>query len=286
MKQTVQRKINEGYHFDLGRYFSEGWQLFADNALPFMGFMLLYGTISVIISIIPFVSLIGSLVISPCLAVGIFIVADKIKRNEAYSFSNFFDGFQYLGQFVLQIILTGLLAFAIIIAFGIVAAITYFALKGQDDISPSAIIAMIILGTLAVLLMIYLGISYLYANQFIVFGKMEAWEAMESSRKVVGKNFFSVFAMTFIFSLISFAVVGLILLAIFGIGKLPSFSDINPVRDNAAFTAFALKIGIGMTIIGVVLAPIMQCVVHSSFRDIMEMDKDHETDTLNHFIEK
>jgi uncharacterized membrane protein len=51
---------------------------------------------------------------------------------------------------------------------------------------------------------IYLGVSYFFAIPLVIGRRMEFWPAMEASRKLVSKNWFSVFGFGFVLGLINF----------------------------------------------------------------------------------
>jgi uncharacterized membrane protein len=123
-------------------------------------FTLLVVGISAGLSFVPFVGSLASVVISPPLSVGYFFVADKIRRGEAYTFNNFFDGFKApFGQLIVLSLISSILT---------------------------------VVGTIFCILPgIYLAIGYSLSNCVLVFHKFEFWEAMEASRKVVSKNFWT-----------------------------------------------------------------------------------------------
>jgi len=152
--------IRDGYNFRLETYVSQGIQLFKKDIGNFVLFTLVFTAISVVINLIPFLGTIGGLIVNPPLAAGYFLVADKIRRGESYTFNNFFDGFKvHIGNLIVISLLTGVFT---------------------------------IIGTiLCILPGIYLAVAYSIAVPMLLFIKLEFWESMEASRKVIGKNFFS-----------------------------------------------------------------------------------------------
>jgi uncharacterized membrane protein len=64
---------------------------------------------------------------------------------------------------------------------------------------------------------IYLTVSYIFANQFVLFKGMSFWPAMEKSRKLVTQSWFAVFGLCFVTFCIGF--LGFLLL---GVGLLVS----------------------------------------------------------------
>lgn len=157
MKNAVQ-KVNDltvnSYEFHLSQYFSRGWEIFKSQAGLFIGFSVLA---TLIIGIVPFASTFAS---APLMA-GFYLVARKVDLGQPIEFNDFFGGFNFFLQLFLLSLVSG-----IFVALGFVC--------------------LIIPG-------IYLMIAYGFGSPLILFGKMEFWDAMEASRKVITKNWGSFF---------------------------------------------------------------------------------------------
>jgi hypothetical protein len=152
--------IRDGYNFQLESYISQGIQMFKKDIGNFVLFTLVFFAISAVINLLPVLGTIAGIIINPPLTAGYFLVADKIRRGEAYTFNNFFDGFKlHIGNLIVLSLVSSLLT-----GIGMVFCI----LPG-----------------------IYLAVSYGIAVPMLIFLKLEFWDSMEASRKVIGKNFFS-----------------------------------------------------------------------------------------------
>jgi len=184
LKSNEQVLIDD-YDFSIGELISEGLDLFKKGAGNYVAFTLVFLIISVILGLIPIIGTLASLLITPPLSAGFFIVTDKIKRNEAYTFSNFFDGYK--------------LAFGNLIVLSIVSTI------------------LVILGFLLLVLPgIYLAIGYTLAVPIMLFTTNPFWESMELSRKVVSQRFW-----LFLGTFILIGLIGVIFTAItIGLGAL------------------------------------------------------------------
>jgi uncharacterized membrane protein len=204
INEKVERLATEGYQFNLSYYISEGYELFKRNAGGFILFYLIFFVINGVLGIIPLIGTIASLVISPALTAGFYLAAKKIKNGETVEFSQFFDGFK-LGVPIFLVTL-------------IVVILTILGL-----------ILLIIPG-------IYLGIAYYFATLFVTFHKMDFWPAMEASRRVISKNWFSMFGFTLVLGLINLG--GVIVL---GIGLLVTM----PITLCAIYVAFEEIVGTG-----------------------------------------
>lgn len=149
------------YTIDFSTAYKDALSIFQKEAILFIVFTLVFIIINAVLILIPVIGAIGSVVVQPALNAGYFLVADKIRRGESIRFEDFFDGFKgpQFGQLILLSLIAGIL-----IGIGIVFCII-----------PG----------------IWLAISYMIAMPILIFLRLEFWDAMEASRKVVAKNFWS-----------------------------------------------------------------------------------------------
>jgi hypothetical protein len=169
IKEKAEHLIQQGYETDAGNYIRRGWEIFQENMGIFIAYTLIMILISVAAAFIPF----GSLLVSGPLTAGFYIVANKISKGEPYEFGTFFKGFDFFVQLLLWSLVGG-----IFIALGLVA--------------------LIIPG-------IYLAVAYTFVPLFIVFGKMEFWDGMEYSRKMVTRKWWNIFGFVLLLFLINLA---------------------------------------------------------------------------------
>ncbi len=169
IKEKAEHLIQQGYETDAGSYIRRGWEIFQENIGMFIGYTLITIAISVAAAFIPF----GSLLVSGPLTAGFYIVANKISKGEPYEFGTFFKGFDFFIPLLLWTLIGG-----IFIALGLVALIV-----------PG----------------IYLAVAYTFVPLFIVFGKIEFWDGMEFSRKLVTKKWWDIFGFVLLLILINMA---------------------------------------------------------------------------------
>ena len=181
------------YDFKLGEYISRGWEIFKSNALPFIGFTLItFVGLGIISALLPpplgsgsfedgqvGLGIVGNILLN-LLIPGVYIVAFQIARNRPTDFSDFFKGFNRALPILVLAIVSGLLV-------GV------------------ALLCLILPG-------IYLGIAYTFALPLLLDKNMDFWPAMETSRKLITKKWFSFFAFGLVLSLINIA--GLLLIGI------------------------------------------------------------------------
>lgn len=195
--------ILNGYDFQIGEYINRGFAIFKENVGPFVGYTFLFS----IINIFLVYTLIGQFFVQGPLTIGFSIAAYRLSRKKSFDFGDFFKGFDF---FVPLLLATLVMSVFITIGF----------------------IFLIIPG-------IYLAVAYSATAHLIVFRKMDFWEAMEASRKLVSKEWFSIFGFMIVLGLINLC--GFLCL---GVGLL--------------FTV-----------------PITSCAVYAAYADIVGVDADH-----------
>lgn len=243
--------INDGYHFQLSQYISKGFNIFGKNAGMFIGYLVVYFIISMGLSIIPLLGQLASFMISAALLAGFYIVADKTERGEYAQFSNFFDGFNSWLPLFLNTLLSLVIFLGIFIPF---IAYAYFRFDGftgltegyRPDFNAVDFLAIAVL----FIVMILVGISFIYAPFFIIFDKMDAWEALMASRKVVAKNMLPHFLFLILWGLI--------------------------------ICVSIIPLGLGL----LVTLPAFYCSVYAAWADITDFNKEPnaDDDLLRHLI--
>ncbi|GAB4383308.1 MAG: hypothetical protein Kow00121_44950 [Elainellaceae cyanobacterium] len=177
--KNIDNLLREGYATNVSSYLGRGWEIFQQNVGGFVGFVIIIFLINVAFTlaggvldpaasnpsseqtpsgISALLSAINSVISIP-LNAGFYIVALKLVKRRATTFSDFFRGFNYFIPLLLASIVTGIF---------------------------------IVLGFLLLLIPgIYLAVAYTFTSPLIIERKMDFWQAMETSRKVVTKQWFS-----------------------------------------------------------------------------------------------
>jgi uncharacterized membrane protein len=172
-----------GYQVNSSRYISEAWTLFRAHAAECVAYTLVLFLITAVLSLFDmFGSLLLATVTTPLYA-GFAVVALKNRQGAGFVFSDLFGGFGYL----LPLLLAGLMMWLLVT------------------------IGMFLL----VLPGIYLAVAYMFTVPLIVDYRMEFWQAMETSRKIITRNWFSLFGFVLLL-----AVINLGGALVFGIGLL------------------------------------------------------------------
>ena len=239
MKNTDELLTN-GYDFNMGKYMADGWDLFKKGAGSYIGFTIVFFVIVMVLVFIPFVNLLLS-VFEYVLLSGIFIYSRNLL-NDKGEFGNFFEGFNSFGQIFLYAIVLFLFTMPALVIFAIYLLPEGFAISAMNGFENAEYLAeeimanfqenmgaIIFLYIAMMLYMMYLYISYSFTLILIVDRKMRFWDAMELSRKVIAKNFFSFFGMYIILGIMMFFGV----LVTCGLGTVIAIPYINLVIFSA-----------------------------------------------------
>lgn len=185
--------IGRDYEVKIGDYFSRGWEIFKAKAPLFVLFTLLLVLIQIVISILPFpigargeegasggILSLAFNIIAPALTAGYYFVAFQIARNRDAVFNDFFQGFnKFLPIFLVSLVSTVLTAIGFV---------------------------------LLILPGVYLAVAYLFAQPLVIDKSADFWQAMETSRKLITKKWFSFFGLLLLIFLLN--VGGAILLGV------------------------------------------------------------------------
>jgi hypothetical protein len=249
----VQQVLDEGYEFRFGDYLSRGFQILNRNPGLFIAFLLLYLTINLFLAVIPIVGTLATFILNPPLSIGFYYAAHRLANDEPLAFNDFFRGFDKFGNLVLTSLLYALILIGASLP-GLIILITGGVMSfagGMGDDPFASMGSLMIAGLiLALVPAIYFGISYLLAPLFVWFYDMEPWPALEASRKLVGRQWFSFFGFA--------VVVGLI-----GISG-----------------AILLLVGLLYTM------PFVYCALYAAFADITRLGETEsgEADVIEHFV--
>jgi uncharacterized membrane protein len=183
--RNLDEVVAQGYNVEIGKYIRRGWEILKQNLGIYIGItLLLYVVTGGLPAILPtrlqgLGTLINVVVLGPING-GLYLVAFKTMKQRPSTFSDFFRGFNNF----LPLFLVNLLA-SILIVIGMM--LLFF---------PG----------------LYLAVAYLFAIPFVVDRRFDFWEAMESSRKVITRKWFSVFGFCFVLGIVWF--IGFLLLGV------------------------------------------------------------------------
>ena len=252
-ENKMEKLLSDGYRFNFGDYISDGWKLLTTNAGSFIIYSLIAGITVVVVNLIPILGQLAStFVISPALLAGFYYMARQADVEGHTELGTGFQVFNDLGKLIPVWLLTILVTLAGLIPFLLLGGykVARWYMEVQSDPTALAINDLPSLGLASIFLVVpvYLMISYSLAVPLVIFKDLGAWEAMETSRKLVSKNWFAFFALLLVSGIIA------------GMGVLLIF------------------IGIFFTYSMVALP------MYAAYKDIIGFDSENEDDELDHLI--
>ena len=161
--------LRRGTVVDIGSALSRGWALVRDNIVVFIGATVLGWLITLGLAFVPVVGWVVGIV----LIGGLDYMFLRRIRGEAVQIGDVFAGFN---RAFLHLALTGLVKW-LLTCLGLVLCI----LPG-----------------------IYLAVGYVFALPLVIDKKMEFWPAMEVSRQVVHRHWWSTFGLVIVLAIVAF----------------------------------------------------------------------------------
>jgi uncharacterized membrane protein len=170
----IQKLFQQFPEFSIQESIQKGWEMFKAQPLNSLAFTMLIFSMQGIATIyLRDYSLLMSILISPPLTAGFFLVGNRISRGVDVQFSNFFDGFSFWGIVIVTSLVSGVLTF-----FGILALI----LPG-----------------------IYLAVAFTFAIPFALFSGTDFWTSLELSSKLITRSWWKFFGFVIVLALFNIA---------------------------------------------------------------------------------
>jgi uncharacterized membrane protein len=173
----IQKLFQQFPEFSIQDSIQKGWEYFKAQPLNSLAFtMLIFSIQAVSTFYLDDFSLLISIIVSPPLTAGFFLIANRISRGVEVQFSHFFEGFSYWGILIVTSLVSGILTFL-------------------------GILALVIPG-------IYLAVAFTFAVPFALYSGTDFWTSLELSRKLITMNWWKFFG--FVIVLAIFNIVGLL----------------------------------------------------------------------------
>ncbi len=209
--------LTRDFHLNIGDCMSRGWDLMKANFGVAVGVVLLYGFIIIVISLLGMIPCLGlifslaSMVVSGPLMGGLLYFFIKSSRRQQAGVEDLFSGFKRnFVHLVLAQIVQGILAFVAMLPGITLTGVTLFMMgvrfeKGHQPPTEAVLAGCAVLLVTAFVPLIYLSVGWAFTLPLVVDRKMDFWQAIVTSWKVVGKHWWKTFAFVFVTSLINIA---------------------------------------------------------------------------------
>ena len=246
MKSIEELRETKGT-FDIGRAISDGWGLVSKHLGYYIGAGVITVIISMFVGFIPFAgSIVNNLIVSPCFTASAIFITWRISKGQDWTdFGDMFKGFSYITPVMISTLIQGvvMISIGLLCFFSLIPELVDLwqlsqgsgAYQNQEEIAE--LFQSIFFTTKVILLfcgfmlaMLLLSVVWAFKIHFIVVYKMDAWPAMELSRRIAAPNFLRLVGL--------YIIIGLIIIVSAlpcGIGLLFSL----PFSIGAVYSAFA-----------------------------------------------
>jgi hypothetical protein len=219
--------LERPYAIKINQYFDRSMAIFQPKAGELIGFTFLTLIISFGLSNIPYyLGSIVDLVIGDILSAGYYFFAFRFYKGQDAEFGDFFLGFrnsQFWPIFLVHLLMGLVLGGIGLVAVGLMIPIFFQPLSEfiafinkfnpsdsipslpEVTISPVLAVLLLFLGLLLLIPIVYLSVSYTLAPLLVIDRRLRAWQAMETSRKLIHKQWLSWFGLLFLLGLIELA---------------------------------------------------------------------------------
>jgi uncharacterized membrane protein len=218
--------LERPYTVKINQYFDRSMEIFQPKAGELIGFTFLMIIISIGLSNIPYVGTFLDSIATAILSAGYYFFAFRFYKGQNAEFGDFFSGFrnsQFLPIFLVHLLMGLVLGGLGLVAFGLMVPIFYQPLSDlitfinefdpsssipvlpELTVSPVLAALLLFLGLLFLIPILYLSICYTLAPLLVVDRRLGAWQAMETSRKLIHKKWLSWFGLMFLLGLIQLA---------------------------------------------------------------------------------
>jgi hypothetical protein len=209
---TLPADIRErDYDLDIGHCIGRAWNLIKENFWTVVGGCTIFVLIKLGLALFSYIPLlgilvgVGSLIINGALMGGLYYFLLKCARHENANIGQLFAGF---GPRFAHLLLVNMIQVLILIGASLPGGVIGFigAWPLFQDAEPTATqLIMMVIGAILVLVpLIYLSISWVFSFALVIDKQLDFWPAMETSRRVVGKHWFVIFALAIVVGLMGF----------------------------------------------------------------------------------
>ena len=187
-------------------WITEGYGNHVKKSLgAWIGSVLLYVILSIVLSLIPFIGTIGLMLIGPVIMAGFMIGAKEQDEGSDFTFGHLFRGFDAPGQLMLLAVFYLVAMFVVVLVTGAIFGLSLFSMMDQQPLSSGD--ALVLLLSLLVMLALMLPVlmAYWFAPALVALEGLSALDAMKQSFIGCLKN---------IPAMLIYGVVGLVLMII------------------------------------------------------------------------
>jgi hypothetical protein len=261
-------------------WWSEGWRIFAAKTGTWIGIMVVYFVIAMLIGLVPFVGSFAHSLLTPVFLGGLMLGCQAAERDGSLRVGHLFEGFQ--GAHFVPLMIVGAVNIAVWLAImllgmaGIWGGATMAGMHGMTDPSEmlrqwsDQLTGIGVLGALVVLV-IFLVLTMLnwFAPALIVFRGATAIEAMKLSFAASLRNWVPFL----VYSAIALAVMIGAAIVIGGVMLVVGMGTVAGGGSGAGIMAFIgafLLVGAIVIVLALVVGPIVLGSVYAGYKDTFQ----------------
>jgi len=262
-------------------WWGEGWHIFAARIGMWIGIMIVYFVIALVISAVPYVGSIGHSLLTPVFMGGLMLACQAVERNESLRIGHLFEGFQ--GAHFVPLMIIGAVNIAVwivIFLFGLAGIWGGFAMTSMSamtdpsemlrqslgSISGVAVVGVIVIVTMLVIV----AMLNWFAPALVVFRGVSALEAMKLSFLACLRNWvpFLIYGLIAIGIGIVGVIVVVVILAFVGVGAIAG----GTTGGIMAFIGAMLLLFVVIVAMALIVGPIVIGSVYSSYKDTLDAE--------------
>lgn len=202
--------LERDYDLDIGNCVSRGWELVKNNFGVVFGGVAIFILLEFVVgglSAIPFIgglfSIINLFVVGPLMG-GVYFLLLKVIRGRPAEVGDIFSGFKLRFVHLMLAYLVMLLVSAVFaIPGGILMAVSIIRMVRQQQVDGAGM-GLAILGFFVVIIpLLYVTTSWLFSIPLVIDKQLDFWPAMQTSRAVVGRHWWKIFALLIVCALVN-----------------------------------------------------------------------------------
>jgi hypothetical protein len=263
-------------------WWGEGWRIFLSSPGTWIVVTIVYGIVSVLVNIVPYVGAVGHSLLTPVFVGGAMVGCRALERGEPLRVSHLFEGFQ--GPHFVPLMIIGAVNIALAIALLALSGGGILGVVGLGDLStlsrqtdPLAVPLGAMTGTALLVAVLVLVVSAAFAmlNWFapalVVLRGLSGFDAMKLSFVSCLRNWlaFLAYGLVVVVAGILLTIVAVALVFVFGAGAIMSGSLEGGI---GAFIGFFFTLIGGAIALAVIVGPMAIGSVYAGFKDTLDAD--------------
>ena len=276
----MENPIGEPRVIDAGRgasWWAGGWRIFTSNVFTWIGIVLIYYIISIILNFIPIVGSVGQALLTPVFMGGIMLGCRSVERDGSLRVAHLFEGFQ--GAYFVPLMIIGAVNIAFFVGLALIGTAGAFGTFGLANLMTPGMDPMdafagslramtgtgLLMGLVVLVAAAVFGMLNWFAPALVALRGASGWQAMKASFRACLRNWVPFLVYGLIALAVGLAVTGVVVVAAFALFA-TAFSGLDSgiAFMFAAFGIFAVACALA----GLVVGPIVFGSTYAGYADM------------------